>query len=137
MTNAPVTILRRAIRATLLADATLTSQLGGAKVFDDAPSGTPTPYVIFADTQWRDWSATLSRGAEQIFVLSVWSTQRGVREALDIAERIIELLDEAPLTLGGAHLVDLRFTQLETRRDNAGRFARANLRFRATTEANI
>ena len=79
MTNAPVTILRRAIRATLLADAPLTAQLGGSKIFDDAPSGTPTPYVIFADTQWRDWSATLSRGAEQTFVLSVWSTQRGVR----------------------------------------------------------
>lgn len=135
MTSAPVTILRRAIRATLLADTTLQSLLGGAKVFDDTPSGTVTPYIVFADTQWRDWSATLSHGAEQILVLSVWSTQRGVREALDIAERVIELLDEAPLTLAGATLVDLRFQQLETKRDATGRFARANLRFRATTEA--
>ena len=135
MTNTPVTSLRRAIRSTLLADATLVSQLGGPKVFDDTPSGTPAPYVVFADTQWRDWSATLSRGAEQVFVLSVWSTQRGVREALDIGERVIALLDEAPLTLSGANLVDLRFVQLETKRDATGRFARANLRFRATTEA--
>ena len=134
MTDAPVTILRRAIRSTLLADATLVALLGGGKVFNDTPSGTQAPYVVFADTLWRDWSATLSRGAEQIFVLSVWSTQRGVREALDIAERIIALLDEAPLTLSGAQLVDLRFLQLETKRDGAGRFARANLRFRATTE---
>ena len=135
MSNAPVTIIRRAIRAVLLGDATLVSLMGGAKVFDDTPSGTAAPYVVFADTLWRDWSATLSRGAEQIFVLSVWSTQRGVREALDIAERIIELLDEAPLALDGATLIDLRFLQLETKRDGAGRFARANLRFRATTEA--
>ena len=136
MTSAPVTILRRAIRAALLADSALQSMLGGPKVFDDTPSGTPAPYIVFADTQWRDWSATLSRGAEQIFVLSVWSTQRGVREALDIAERVIELLDEAPLALAGATLIDLRFQQLETKRDATGRFARANLRFRATTEAN-
>ena len=135
MSNAPVTTIRRAIRAALLGDATLVSLMGGAKVFDDTPSGTSAPYVVFADTLWRDWSATLSRGAEQIFVLSVWSTQRGVREALDIAERIIELLDEAPLVLDGATLIDLRFLQLETKRDGAGRFARANLRFRATTEA--
>lgn len=135
MTSSPVTILRRAIRNALLADATLVAQLGGPKVYDETPSGTPAPYVVFADTQWRDWSATLSRGAEQIFVLSIWSTQRGVREALDIAERVVELLDEAPLTLAGANLVDLRFVQLETKRDATGRFARANLRFRATTEA--
>lgn len=135
MSASPVTILRRAIRSVLLADTTLVSLLGGAKVYDDTPSGTPAPYVVFADTQWRDWSATLSRGAEQVFVLSVWSTQRGVREALDIGERIVELLDEAPLILAGANLVDLRFMQLETKRDGTGRFARANIRFRATTEA--
>lgn len=135
MSNAPVTSLRRAIRSTLLADATLVSLLGGTKVFDDTPSGTQAPYVVFADTLWRDWSSSLSRGAEQILVLSVWSTQRGVREALDIAERVIALLDEAPLTLTGAKLIDLRFLQLETKRDGGGRFARANLRFRATTEA--
>ena len=134
MTASPVTILRRAIRSVLLADTTLVSLLGGMKVYDDTPSGTPAPYIVFADTQWRDWSATLSRGAEQIFVLSVWSTQRGVREALDIGERIVELLDEAPLILAGANLVDLRFMQLETKRDATGRFARANIRFRATTE---
>ena len=137
MSTAPVTALRRAVRSTLLADAALVSQLGGPKVFDEAPSGTAAPYVVFADTQWRDWSATLSRGAEQTFVLAVWSTQRGVREALDIAERVIELLDEAPLTLAGATLIDLRFQQLETKRDAAGRFARANVRFRATTESDV
>ena len=135
MSDAPVTSVRRAIRAALLADAELLTLLGGPKVFDDTPSGTPAPYVVFADTLWRDWSTTLSRGAEQIFVLSVWSTQRGVREALDVAERIIALLDEAPLAPDGAHLVDLRFTQLETKRDATGRFARANIRFRATTES--
>ena len=135
MSVAPVTALRRAIRSALLADSALLAQLGGPKVYDEVPSGTAAPYVVFADTQWRDWSASLSRGAEQIFVLAVWSTQRGLREALDIGERVVELLDEAPLVLSGAALVDLRFQQLETKRDATGRFARVNLRFRATTEA--
>ena len=136
MTASPVSALRRAIRLALLADPTLLGMIGGGQVFDEAPSGTQTPYIVFADTQWRDWSTTGSRGAEQIFVLTVWSSQHGLHEALDISERIVELLDEASLDLAGATLVDLRFQQLETRRDRTGRFARANLRFRATTESD-
>lgn len=134
MMGSPVTILRRAIRAALLGDGALAAMLGGAKVFDEAPPGTQPPYIVFADTQWRDWSATLSRGAEQIFVLTVWSTQRGTREAHDIAARVVALLDEAPLPLAGATLIDLRFLQLEAKRDGSGRFARVNIRFRATLE---
>ncbi len=134
MSASPVTILRRAIRAALLADATVVAMLGGAKVYDEAPPGAQPPYIVFADAQWRDWSTTLSRGAEQIFVLTGWSAQRGTREAHDIAGRVVELLDEAPLALAGATLIDLRFLELEAKRDGAGRFARVNIRFRATLE---
>jgi hypothetical protein len=75
------------------------------------------------------------RGAEQFLTLSVISTQRGVREALDIAQMIAGLLDEAPLALVGHTLIDLRFLAIETKREQNGRFARVNLRFRATTES--
>lgn len=135
MSTSPVVALRKAILAHLTADAAFVAALGGAKAFDEAPRNVEPPYVVFADAQMRDWSAQLSRGAEQFLVLSVFSTQRGVREALDIGQRIIDLLDEAPLALLGHTLVDLRFVAIETRREQNGRFARVNLRFRATTES--
>lgn len=134
MSASPVIALRKAIRAHLLADAALVAALGGQKVFDEAPRGDETPYAIFAETQARDWSADMSRGAEHFFTLAVVSTQRGLNAALSIAQQITSLLDEAPLTLEGHALTDLRFLSLETKRDDKGRFARVALRFRATTE---
>ncbi len=132
----PVLALRRAIRAALLADAALTGLLGGARVYDEAPPGAPTPRIAFSDAQSRDWSAQASQGAEQMLVVSVWSGARGTREALDIADRVVALLDEAPLALAGHRLIDLRFVALATRREQNGRYARADIRFRATTETN-
>jgi len=134
MSASPIIALRKAIRTRLLADAALVASLGGEKVFDEAPRGADPPYALFAEAQMRDWSAQLSPGAEQFLTLSVISTQRGLLEALDIGQRIAALLDEAPLVLEGHTLVDLRFGAMETRREQNGRFARVNLRFRATTE---
>ena len=134
--SSPVLALRRAIRAALLADSTLTDLLGGAHVYDEAPPGAPTPRIAFSDVQSRDWSAQDAQGVEQLLVLTVWSGERGARAALDIADRIVALLDEAPLELAGHRLIDLRFVALATRREQNGRYARADIRFRATTEPN-
>jgi len=133
MSASPVVALRKAIRAHLLADAGFAAALG-EKLYDEAPRGAEPPYALFADAQSRDWSADLSRGAEQFLVIGVTSTMRGLSEALELAQRIADLLEEAPLTLQDHQLVDLRFLSMETRREQSGRFARVNLRFRATTE---
>lgn len=133
MSASPVVALRTAIRAYLLADAGFAAALGD-KLYDEAPHGLEPPYALFADAQSRDWSADLSPGAEQLFTIGVTSTMRGLSEALELAQRIANLLNEAPLTLQGHRLIDLRFLSMETRREQNGRFARINLRFRATTE---
>jgi hypothetical protein len=133
MSVSPIIALRKAIRAYLLADAGFAAALG-EKLHDEAPRGTEPPYALFGEAQLRDWSADLSPGAEQLFTISVTSTMRGLSEALELAQRIADLLDEAALSLEGHRLVDLRFLSLETRREQNGRFARVNLRFRATTE---
>ncbi|TRL30584.1 DUF3168 domain-containing protein [Methylosinus sporium] len=135
MSRSPIIVLRRAIRACLASDATLVAALGGAKIYDEAPRGAEAPYLLFAEASLRDWSTTGSRGAEQIFTVSVVSIERGVAQALTIGEQIVALLDEAPLILDGHHLVDLRHQASETRRERNGRFARVDLRFRATTES--
>lgn len=134
MSASPVLALHKAIIARLASDTRLVTSLGGAKIFDEAPRNAEPPYVVFADAQMRDWSAQLSAGAEQFLTLSVFSTQRGVREALEIGQAVVELLNEAPLVLQDHQLIDLRFQAMETRREQNGRFARVNLRFRAATE---
>lgn len=134
MSASPVVSLRKAVRARLIGDAALVSALGGPKVYEEAPRGADPPYVLFADAQMRDWSGTLSHGAEQFFTLVVVTTQRGLGAALGVAQQIVTLLDEAPLALEHHELIDLRFVSLDTRRDQSGRFARVSLLFRATTE---
>lgn len=132
MSVSAILALRKAIRSHLGAQSALMQRIAG--VFDEPPASAAHPYVVFGDAQARDWSASLSRGVEQFVVLHVWSTQRGLAEALAIAQDLAGSLDEAPLDVEGHRLIDLRFLSLETRRDNAGRFARASLRFRAALE---
>ncbi|MGD9540601.1 DUF3168 domain-containing protein [Methylocystis sp.] len=133
MSASPVVALRKAVRTYLLADSGFSALLSN-KLYDEAPRGVEPPYALFADAQLRDWSADLSPGAEQFFTIGVTSTMRGLSEALELAQRIATLLNEAPLALQDHRLIDLRFQSMETRRGQNGRFATVNLRFRATTE---
>ncbi len=132
--TAPAIALRKAIHAALAGDAGLAAALGPGHVYDEAPREATPPYVTFGDLQSRDWSTASDHGAEHFIVVNAWSAQRGTREALAIADCVRALLDDQPLALDGWHLVNLRFVQLETRRENNARYARASLRFRAVTE---
>jgi hypothetical protein len=134
MSASPIIALRRAMRARLADEADLLAALGGAKIYDEAPRGAEAPYLLFSDARLRDWSTADGRGAEQFVTISIVSAQRGVAEALAIAELIIGALNEASLALDGHHLVDLRHQATDSRREQNGRFARVDLRFRATTE---
>lgn len=134
MSASPIVAMRKAIRAHLLADPALVAALGGSKIFDESPRSADPPYVLFAETQMRDWSAQASRGAEQFLTLAVVTTQRGVGSALGLAQQIVDRLDEAPLALEGHALIDLRFVSMDAKRDPNGRFARVSILFRATTE---
>ncbi|WP_036296821.1 DUF3168 domain-containing protein [Methylosinus sp. PW1] len=135
MTNSPIIALRKAIRVRLSADSALVAALGAAKIYDEAPRGAAAPYVLLSEARLRDWSTSDSRGAEQLLTITVVSIERGTAEALTLGDRIVALLDEAPLALEGHVLIDLRHQGSETRREQNGRFARVDLRFRATTEA--
>ena len=134
--SSAVIALRKAVRAALVADAPLLALLGGAKIFDEAPRDALTPYVTFGDALARELSTSLYPGLEQVLVLHVWSMQGGAREGLEIADRIAFLLDDAAMTLDTHRLINLRFSAVETIREDSGRFVRVALRLRAVTEAN-
>ena len=134
MTASAIVALRKAVHAKLAGDAALSGLLGGARVYDEAPRAAEPPYLTFGDLRSRDWSTQGGHGGEHFLVVDVWSQQRGQREALAVAARVQDLLDDAALSLEGHALVNFRYQQLETRRENQGRYTRASLRFRAVTE---
>lgn len=126
--------LRAAIHDALVADGALAALLGGPKIYDEAPSGAAFPYVTLGDARVRDFSAGGDRSEEHRLTLHAWSRQGGHKEAHLIAGALLQALDDAPLAPAGHHLVNLRFSVADIRRESDGRTYHALLRFRAVTE---
>jgi hypothetical protein len=126
--------LQKALFSALAGNAALTSALGGAKVFDNAPAHAAFPYVTFGRTSVYDWSTGTESGTEQLLTLHVWSKARGKKETLDIMECVRVALDQAPLDLDDHHLVNLRLEYSEARYDEDVDVHHGLLRFRAVTE---
>jgi hypothetical protein len=130
----PVLALRRAIIARLAADAVLVGILGGPRVYDPVPRAAAGVYVTFGDLNCRDWSTATDQGHQQDATLVVWSKTGGAKPALAAAARIFALLHEADLALVGHHLVNLRVTATEARRDARADLDRVTLRLSAVTQ---
>ena len=128
------TALRAAIHNALVADGALSALLGGPKVYDEPPTGAAFPYVTLGDARVSDFSTASDPGEEHRLTLHAWSRQGGHREARMIAGALLQALDDAPLAPGGFHLVNLRFSAADIRREADGRTYHALVRFRAVTE---
>jgi hypothetical protein len=126
--------LRAAIHDALVADAPLTTLLGGPKVYDEVPGATAFPYVTLGEARVADFSTGSEDGEEHQLTLHAWSRQGGHREAHVIAGALLQALDDAPLTLTDHRLINLRFAVADVRREADGRTYHAAVRFRAVTE---
>jgi hypothetical protein len=126
--------LRAAIHDALVADTPLTALLGGPKIYDEPPKSVVFPYVTLGEARINDFSTGTDAGEEHQLTLHAWSRQGGQREAHMIAGSLLQALDDAPLTLSGHRLVNLRFALADVRRENDGRTYHALVRFRAVTE---
>jgi Protein of unknown function (DUF3168) len=126
--------LQSAVFATLANNAPLASQLGGHRIYDDAPQATAFPYVTFGQSVVREASTSTEPGDEHIFTLHVWSRAQGRREAQSILEAIRNLLHDQPLILIDHRLINLRHELSDTRRDPDGETIHGLCRFRAVTE---
>jgi hypothetical protein len=133
--TSPVLSLRRAIIDAASGDAELRALMGGSlRLYDEPPRGAEPVYVLFGDVKAEDWSTDLDRGHAQSIDLVVWSEKGGGRTALMVADRFFAILDDAPLTLDGHRLVNLRVTELASERDRDSGLALVTLRLRAVTE---
>ena len=126
--------LRAAVHDALAADSALTTLLGGPKIYDEPPRAAAFPYVTLGETRIADWSTGSDTGEEHQLTLHAWSRQGGHAQAHQIAGALLQVLDDAPLTLAEHHLVNFRFAVADVRREADGRTYHALVRFRAVTE---
>ncbi len=133
--TSPILPLRAAILARCGPDPTLAGLMGGAvHLWDEPPRNAPPLYGVFGPCEARDASTSSDRGHEQELSLVVWARPGSAASALAAAERMAELLDDAPLAPAGHRLVHLSVTSLAADRDGETNLARATLRLRAVTE---
>jgi hypothetical protein len=131
----PVLALRAAILARLAPDPALAALMGGAlRLHDEAPRGAGPVYAVFGKAEAKDWSSDGSRGFEQDAAIVVYAKAGSALSGLQAAERIADLLDDAPLGLVGHRLVALRVTAFAADRDEVSNLARATVHLRAVTE---
>jgi hypothetical protein len=126
--------LRAAIHAALIADGALTALLGGPKVYDEPPPAAALPYVTLGEARSSNLGTHSEPDHEHQLTLHVWSRQGGHREAQLVTGALMQALDDAPLTLSGHRLVNLRFAVADVRREADGRTYHGLVRFRAVTE---
>lgn len=126
--------LRAAIHDALIADSALSAALGGAKIYDEPPRAATFPYVTLGEARLIDASGDGGATQEHQLTLHAWSRKGGHREAHVITGALLQALDDAPLTLEGQRLVNLRFSIADIRRESDGRTYHALVRFRAITE---
>lgn len=129
--------VQKAVHATLTADASLLSLLGGPHIYDDVPRGATYPYLTFGQSTVRDWSTGQEDGHEHFLTLHVWSRANGQRETHQIISAVKEVLHDAPLSVAGHHLVNLRHEFSDAMRDADGETYHGIVRYRAVTEPAV
>ena len=134
MPTAASAALRAAVHGALSADPALIAALGGPRIYDEPPPGAAFPYVTLGEMRVTDFSTGSEPAAEHQLTLHAWSRQGGHREAHVIAGALLHALEDAALALTDHHLVNLRFTVADIRREADGRTYHALMRFRAVTE---
>lgn len=131
----PLLAMRAGILARLRGDAALAGLMGGVvRLYDEPPRGAAPVYALFGDGEVRDDSVEGARRHRHTLALLVVAKPGSTRTALDAAERIAVLLDDAPLELDGHALILLRLAALSAARDERTGEARATLTFEAVTE---
>lgn len=128
--------LQKAMFAALTANAALVALMGGARIFDRAPTDAAFPFVTFGRTSVFDWSTSTEDGLEHLVTLHVWSKAKGRKEAFAILDAMRTVLG-TPLSLDGQHLVNFRFEFAEVTFDDDISVHHGLLRLRAVTESAV
>ena len=103
---------------------------------DGAPNALPADYVTLGEETARPNNTKTSQGAVHDFEVVVHSRREGFDSAKRIAGAICAALIDAPLSVEGGVLVDLRFLRAKATRGPAPEKRQVALRFRAILDQN-
>lgn len=129
--------LQAAMFSRLTTSNELTTLLGADFVFDDVPKSQKPPYIVFAEAIHNDWSTGSEGGMEHAIALNIWSDQNGRKEAVTIAQSVINAFDDLPKQLDDHTLINFTHEFTEVAKDQDTELFLAKLNFRAVTEPHL
>ncbi|MGH9204209.1 MAG: DUF3168 domain-containing protein [Vicinamibacterales bacterium] len=132
LTRSPTLPIQEAIYDRASADDELKAL--DAEIYDYVPEDAPRPYVVIGEAFTTPDNTHGEIGWVTISTLSIWSDDRGFRQAHLVKDRIVQLFDHQPLTVEGFHHVETRFEFDQMLRDPQPTLRRALLRLRTATE---
>lgn len=132
MTEHPGLVIQEAIFGRISADPELLAL--GVQTFDYVPEGAHRPYVVVGEAITTPDNTHGAFGWITVSTLSIWSQERGFRQAHEIKNRLIVLFDHQPLIVAGFHHVETRHEFDQMTRDPDPKLRRALLRLRTATE---
>lgn len=136
MSDGSILALRKAIIAYLSGDTVLATLMGGSvRLYDEPPRAIEGVYAVFGNATLNDTSTYSTRMFEQECDIITWGKAGLASSALAAANRIAELLHDAPLTLSGLQLISLSVKQTDIKRERASGLTRATVSLTAVTEA--
>lgn len=108
----------------------------GQRVYDGVPPNPVFPYVTLGDDHVVADRADCIDGAETTISIHVWSRQKEWIEGKQIANRVVQILDQGVPDLGAAHAV-VSFDHEDTLylRDPDGESRHVVIRFQVLTDA--
>jgi hypothetical protein len=91
--------IQSALYTTLATDSTLLTL--GSGVYDALPADMPFPYVVIGQDTETPWNGLTKIGRAITVTIHIFSRQNGMKEAKQIADRIITLIERQTLTANG------------------------------------
>ena len=98
---------------------------------DATPDGL---YLTLGDEQAQDWSTGSDAGSVHVVSINIHAPRRGFAEAKQAAGAVSDAVMGGTLTLSRGRVVNTRFVDARTRREEKDALRRIELRFRMTLE---
>ena len=137
MTYALAWPLQEALFQLLTTDAACIAAFGG-RVFDGPPPLTRADeegaYLILGDEEARDWSTKTETGAVHLIQLDVHAPRHGFGDAKRAAAAASDAVLSGAITPSRGHVVNARFVDARTDRDQNDALRRIRMRFRLVLE---
>lgn len=125
---------QKAVYAKLKADSGLMAII--SDVYEYVPQGAVFPYVVITDIDSRPWFASSARGENISMEISVFSKERGNKNIIDIAAKVIAALHNTSFSITGHSLVNIRHQLTNNERLNDGQIYKSAIIFKIVTQEN-